>query len=141
MPDDVVEEGLEYILETAFTELQLVPASFYMGLCEDEVLETDGLADLTELAAANGYDRSGYAVASDDTDFTEAATGTNDRKVTTTTETFTCAGASWNGALYAFLGTTTDDAGKLICGAVLSSERFLDPGDTLQVSFVITLTG
>jgi len=139
MPDDVVEEGLEYILETAFTELQNVPANFYMGLCEDEVLETDGLADLTELAVANGYAR--QLIASDDTDFTEAGTGTNDRKVTTTTETFTCAGASWNGALYAFLGTTVDDTGKLICGAALSSERFLDPSDTLQVSFVITLTG
>ena len=139
MPDDVVEEGLEYILETAFTEVQSVPANFYMGLCEDEVLETDGLADLTELAVANGYAR--QTIASDGTDFTEAGVGTNDRKVTTTTETFTCAGASWNGALYAFLGTTSDDSGKLICGAALSSERFLDPSDTLQVSFVITLTG
>jgi len=138
MPNDVVEEGLEYILETAFTEVQNVPANFYMGLCEDEVLETDGLADLTELAVADGYAR--QTIASDDTDFTEAATGTNDRKVTTSTETFTATGA-WNGALYAFLGTTVDDTGKLICGAELSTERFLQNGDTLQVSFVITLTG
>ena len=138
MPDDVVEEGLEYILETAFTEAQNVPANFYMGLCEDEVLETDGLGDLTELAAANGYER--QLIASDDTDFTEAGTGTNDRKVTTSTETFTATGA-WNGALYAFIGTTADDSGKLICGAALSVERFLVNDDTLQVSFVITLTG
>jgi len=138
MPDDVVEEGLEYILETAFTEAQNVPANFYMGLCEDEVLETDGLGDLTELAVANGYER--QLIASDDTDFTEAGTGTNDRKVTTSTETFTATGA-WNGALYAFIGTTADDSGKLICGAALSVERFLVNGDTLQVSFVITLTG
>jgi len=139
MPDDVVEEGLEYILETAFTEAQGVPVNFYMGLCEDEVLETDGLADLTELAVANGYAR--QTIASDAADFTEAGAGTNDRKVTTSTETFTCSSSSWNGALYAFLATTIDDSGKLICGAALSSERFLDPSDTLQVSFVITLTG
>jgi len=138
MPDDVVEEGLEYILETAFTEAQVVPANFYMGLCEDEVLETDGLADLTELAVANGYAR--QTIASDNVDITEAATGTNDRKITTSTETFTATGA-WNGALYAFIGTTVDDSGKLICGAALSVERFLVDGDTLQVSFVITLTG
>lgn len=138
MPDDVVEEGLEYILETAFTEAQAVPASFYMGLCEDEVLETDGLADLTELAVAGGYAR--QTIASDNVDITEAGTGTNDRKITTSTETFT-ATDTWNGALYAFIGTTSDDAGKLICGAALSVERFLVNGDTLQVSFVITLTG
>jgi len=138
MPDDVVEEGLEYILETAFTEAQVVPANFYMGLCENEVLETDGLADLTELAVANGYAR--QTIASDNVDITEAATGTNDRKITTSTETFTATGA-WNGALYAFIGTTVDDSGKLICGAALSVERFLVDGDTLQVSFVITLTG
>lgn len=138
MPDDVVEEGLEYILETAFTEAQVVPANFYMGLCEDEVLETDGLADLTELAVANGYAR--QTIASDNVDITEAGTGTNDRKITTSTETFT-ATAAWNGALYAFLGTTIDDTGKLICGAALAAERFLQNGDTLQVSFVITLTG
>jgi len=138
MPDDVVEEGLEYILETAFTEVQSVPVNFEVGLCEDEVLETDGLTDLTELAEADGYDR--QQVASDGTDFTEASTGTNDRKVTTKTVTFTATG-TWNGALYAFMGTTGDDAGKLICGAALSVERFLVNGDTLQVSFVITLTG
>lgn len=138
MPNDVVEEGLEYILETAFTELQSVPANFYLGLCEDEVQETDGLADLTELAVADGYAR--QTIASDDTDFTEASTGTNDRKVTTTTETFTATG-TWNGALYTFLGTTNDDLGKLICGAALSTERFLVDGDTLQVSLVITLAG
>lgn len=139
MPNDVVEEGLEYILETAFTEAQNVPVNFYMGLCEDEVLETDGLVDLIELVVANGYAR--QTIASNNVDITEAGTGTNDRKITTSTETFTCNTASWNGALYAFLGTTIDDTGKLICGAALSSERFLDPGDTLQVSFVITLTG
>ena len=138
MPDDVVEEGLEYILETAFTEVQSVPASFYIGLCEDEVLETDGLGDLTELAVANGYAR--QTVDSDNVDFTEASAGTNDRKVTTATVTFTATG-TWNGALYAFMGTTNDDSGKLICGAALSVERFLVNGDTLQVSFVITLTG
>ena len=138
MPDDVVEEGLEYILETAFTEVQSVPANFYMGLCEDEVLETDGLADLTELAVAGGYER--QLIASDNVDITEAATGTNDRKITTSTETFT-ATDTWNGALYAFIGTTSDDSGKLICGAALSVERFLVNSDTLQVSFVITLTG
>lgn len=139
MSDEVVAEGLEYILETAFTEVQSVPANFYMGLCEDaSVAETDGLADLTELAVANGYARE--TVASDGTDFTEATTGTNDRKVTTTTETFTASG-TWNGAEHVFLGTTIDDSGKLICVAALSVERFLVNGDTLQVSIVMTLAG
>jgi hypothetical protein len=137
MPNDVVAQGLEYILETSFTEAQSVPANFYVGLCEDEVLETDGLADLTELSGG-GYSR--QTVASDNTDFTEASTGTNDRKITTKTVTFTATG-TWNGALYAFIATTIDDSGKLVCGVALSVERFLTDGDTLQISIVIIATG
>ena len=77
----------------------------------------------------------------DGTDFTEAATGTNDRKVTTKTVTFTASGGAWSGAVHTFMGTTTDDSGKLICAAALSTTRTLQDGDSLQVSIVITLAG
>ena len=139
MSNEVVSEGLEYMLETAFTEVQSVPVNFYIGLCEDAAIAEDAvLADLTELAVADGYARE--TVASDGTDFTEAATGTNDRKVTTKTVTFSASGA-WNGVEHTFMGTTIDDSGKLICAAALSVERFLVNGDSLQVSIIITLVG
>jgi len=139
MSDEVCQEGLQYILETAFTEEQSVPASFYLGLCEDaSIAEDASLADLTELAAADGYARN--TIASDGTDWASATTGTNDWKITSLTQTFTASG-TWNGATHTFLGTTTDDSGKLVLAAALSVERFLVSGDTLQVSIVLTATG
>jgi len=139
MSDEVCQEGLQYILETAFTEEQSVPASFYLGLCEDaSIAEDASLADLTELAVADGYARN--TIASDGTDWASATTGTLDWKITSLTQTFTSSG-TWNGATHAFLGTTIDDTGKLVLAVALSVERFLVSGDTLQVSIVLTVTG
>jgi hypothetical protein len=131
-------EGLQHALEVVYSEEQSVPAAYYIGLCEDAAVAEDAnLAGLTELAGS-GYSR--QAVNSDNTDFTSAAAGTNDRKVTTKTVTFTATG-TWNGAEHAFLATTVDDSGKLVAAAALSVERFLVNGDSLQVSIVLTLAG
>lgn len=139
MSDEYCEEGLQHLLEVVYTEEQSVPANYYIGLCEDaSVAEDDNLASLTELSG-NGYAR--QAVASDNTDFTSAATGTNDRKVTTKVVTFTASGGAWNGAVHAFLATTIDDSGKLVAVAALSVERTLQDEDSLQVSIVPTLAG
>jgi len=138
MSDEVVQEGLQYILETCFSDAQSPPANFYLGLCTDAVIEeTDNLAALTEVAGT-GYAR--QTIASDSIDFTSATTGTNDRKVTTTEETFT-AGDTWTGAIHAFLATSIDGSGKLILATALSATRTLENGDTLKVSIVITLAG
>lgn len=138
MAAEVHTEGLQFLLEVALSEEQSVPANFYMGLATDASLdEADGLSDLTEVSGA-GYSR--QTVASNNTDFTSAATGTNDRKTTTATQTFTATG-DWTGANTVFLGTTSDNSGKLICSAPLSATRELVNTDTLQVALEITLTG
>lgn len=139
MSDEYCEEGLQHLQEVAYNEIQSVPVNYYIGLCEDaSVAENANLAGLTELSG-NGYARE--AVASDNTDFTSASTGTNDRKVTTKTVTFTASGGAWNGAVHAFLATTIDDTGKLVAVAALSTTRTLQDGDSLQVSIVLTLAG
>lgn len=138
MSDEYCAEGLQHLLEVAYSEEQSVPAIYYIGLCEDDsVAEDANLAGLTELAGG-GYSR--QAVNSDNTDFTSAGTGTNDRKQTTKVVTFSATGA-WNGVPHAFLATTIDDSGKLVAAAALSVERFLVNGDSLQVSMVLTLAG
>lgn len=139
MSDELCTEGLQFLLEAAFSEEQSVPANFYIGLCTDaSVAEDAALADLIELSG-NGYAR--QTVASDNTDFTSAGAGTNDRKVTTKTVTFTASGGAWSGAVHAFLATTIDDTGKLIAAAALSTTRTLQDGDSLQVSMVLQLNG
>jgi hypothetical protein len=138
MAAEVHTEGLQFLLEVAFSEEQSVPASFYIALATDVSLaEGAALTDITEVSGS-GYAR--QAVTSNNTDFTSAATGTNDRKTTTSTETFTATGA-WTGAKTVYLATTSDDTGKLIMSAPLSQTRTLANTDTLQVALELTLTG
>lgn len=138
MAADVHQEGLQYILETAFSEEQSVPANFYMGLCTDASLaETASLGDQTEVSGT-GYAR--QAVASTSVGFVSASTGTNDRKVTTIEVTFT-AGGTWTGAKTAFLATTVNDTGKLIASEQLSGTITLVDNGTLSHSFELTGAG
>jgi len=138
MAAELHTEGLQFLLEVAFSEEQSVPANFYIGLATDASLAEDAaLTDLTEVSGT-GYAR--QSVASNNTDFTSATHGTNDRKTTTKSVTFT-AGGTWTGANTAFLATTSDNTGKLICSAPLSQTRTLVNTDTLSFDFQIALTG
>ena len=132
-------EGLQFLLEVAFSEEQSVPANFHVGLATDASLaENASLASLTEVSGS-GYAR--QAVASDNVDITSAAAGTNDRKVTTKTVTFTATG-TWTGANTVFLcSVASGTAGKLIASAPLSATRTLHNGDTLQVAVEVQLNG
>lgn len=138
MAAEIHTQGLQFLLEVTFSEEQSVPANFYIGLATDTSLaESATLASLTEVSGT-GYER--QTVASNNTDFTSASTGTNDRKITSKTVTFTATG-TWTGAKTVFLATTVDGTGKLIASAQLSTTRTLVSGDTLTVSIVITITG
>ena len=138
MAAELHTEGLQYILEAAFSEVQVPPANFYMGLATDASLaEGATLASLTEVSGT-GYAR--QTVPSSAAGFTSATTGTGDRKLTTSIETFT-AGGNWTGANTVFLATTIDGTGKLIASAPLSTTRTLANGDTLQVAIEIDLAG
>ena len=138
MAADWHAEGLQWLLEAAFSEEQSVPANFYIGLATDASLaETASLGDQTEVSGTS-YAR--QAVASSAVGFISAATGTNDRKVTTAEVTFT-AGGTWTGAVTAFLATTIDDSGVLIASTQLSETRTLLINNTLSFKFELTQTG
>ena len=138
MAAELHTEGLQFLLEVDFSEEQSVPENFYIGLATDESLAEDAtLVDITEVS---GTDYARIAVASNSTDMTSAAAGTNDRKVTTKSVVFT-AGGTWTGAKTVFLATSSDGAGKLIASAPLSTERILNSGSTLTVAMSITLAG
>ncbi len=136
---DLHTEGLQFLLEVAFSEEQTVPANFYMALGSDgDPTEGEGLADITELTG-NGYAR--QLVASDNTDMVTSAAGTGDYKVTTKTVTFTASGGAWTAANVVYLATTVDNTGKLIASATISPARTLQDQDTLDVSLIIQLNG
>ena len=135
-------EGLQFVLEAAFSEAQAVPVNFYIGLATDASLaENAALADLTELSG-NGYAR--QAVPSSAVGFVSAGTGTNDRQVTTAAVMFTASGGNWATAYTAFLTTVVSGtAGKLIGSGPINSGagRQIDDGEAFEVELVLTLTG
>lgn len=138
MAAELHTDGLQFILEVTFTEEQSVPANYYIGLATDASLsETANLGDQTEVSGT-GYER--QAVASGNVDITSAAAGTNDRKATTKTVTFT-AGGTWTDANTYFLATTVNDSGVLIASGPLSETRQLEDTDTLTIAIQIDLTG
>ncbi len=138
MAAELHTEGLQYLLEVAFSEEQSVPANFYIGLATDATAsEDDSLSDLTEVTGT-GYAR--QTVASNSTDITSASAGTADRKITIKEVTFTATG-TWDGAKTVFLATTVNDTGKLIASSPLSTTLTLNNNDTLKLALEITLTG
>jgi len=131
-------EGLQWLLEVAFSEEQSVPANFYCGLCTDASLaETASLGDQTDVT---GTGMARQAVASTAVGCVSASAGTNDRKITTIEVTFT-AGGTWTGAKTAFLATTADDTGVLIASEQLSGTITLVDNGTLKHQFELTVAG
>ena len=141
MAAEITQQGLRYMLEAAFSEETVVSDAVYLALVSDTgVKESDTISDLTEVATpgAEGYTR--QTVATSDVGFTTSDAGSNDWMVTTTTETFTCAG-TWKVA-GAVVMVTSDygTAGvKLIGSTDLGTARTLTSGDSLQVAMQLKL--
>lgn len=125
MGAEIHTEGLAYLLGL------ITAGNLSIGLATDASLAEDAtMTSLTEVSGI-GYER--QTVSS----LTPAGTGTNDRKVTTNTVTFT-AGGNWTGAKTVFVVTSTN---KLLASAPLSTTRTLISGDTLQIAIEIDLIG
>jgi len=136
-------EGRQWIQEVCFTEQQSVPTNFYVGLCTDiSILENAALSDLTELTddPDTGYER--FPLLSSTSGWTSAATGSNDRKVTSSTITFTCdgTGLTWTKAYHWFLATTIDDSGKLVMSGPLNSGSGTAVVEGTPLTFSIVFT-
>jgi hypothetical protein len=141
MAAEIHTEGLQYLLEVAFSEVQSVPDNFYVGLATDsELAENASLGDQTELSG-NGYAR--FAVPSTAVGWVSAATGTSDRKVTSLTLLFSASGGAWSLAKTAFLATSIDDSGKLLASAPINggSGYTLADGENYECEFELTLAG
>jgi len=141
MAAEIVKQGLQYMLEVAFSEEAVVSDNFYLALVSDSgIAESDTISDLTEVAApgADGYAR--QAVATSDVGFTSSDAGSNDWMVTTTTETFTATGTWKSAGAVVMVSSDVATAGvKMIAAADLSTTRSLVNGDSLQVAMQLKL--
>lgn len=132
-------EGREYMLKVAFSEEESVPAAFYVGLATDAAPGEDtSVADLTELSDS-GYAR--QTVDSNDTDCVVTTTGTNDKKVTMATVTFSnSSGGAWTAANIAFLTDKSDDSGLLIASVPIPDAPLaIGDGSSVSVPFQLQL--
>lgn len=131
----VYTEGLTFFGETALSEAQSVPASFYLGLGTGALPTlAQGLADITEVSGT-GYAR--QAIASNNTDIVTSADG-NYMKFTCSEETFTGGAGGWTEADYAFLCTVSSGtSGKLLAAVDLSTPQTLGENDLLKVTFAV----
>lgn len=131
-------EGIQFFFELA-NGLQSKPANYYIGFCEQAeaaIPANASLGDLTELTG-NGYAR--QAVAADSAGMVSAAYGTNGRKLTTVTVTFTASGGAWNLAKTMFLATSADDSGKLIATNPINAGSGIALADGQSYDVAMTL--
>lgn len=102
----LVNEGENRLLNLILNQLAQ-DATWYLGLYEDssEPGETATLAGLTEQAGGTGYARIALTLAS----FSIA-----DDIATYAQQTFTASGGAWGNQYGYFIGTTSDNTGKLL---------------------------
>ena len=132
-------------LLAAFFQGASAPASFFLALVTDATApgpDTNTLADLTEIAAGNGYTAGGIAIAKNTTDFpTSTEDDANDKGIIGLKDIkFIANGgpipASGNGARYAVLtgpGATVSSR-KVYLWIDLVSARTVSDGQELRIN-------
>lgn len=129
-------------------EVGAQPASFFLALVTDATIpgpDTDTMADLTEIAAGNGYVAGGEALARDATDFPTSTEddGGNKGVVGLRDIIFTASGGpipdTGDGARYAVLtdDNVTISSRKVYLWFDLLSEKVLSDTQELQINGMI----
>lgn len=136
--------GKKMVLDTYF-RAAAAPTNFYLALCTSAstpTADTNTFADMTEIAAGNGYTAGGISVARNSTDFdtlTEDDTG-DLAKIQLKDESWTASGgplpSSGGGARWAILtdDNATQSARQIIYYWDLASDRSVSVGQTLTLA-------
>jgi len=109
------------------------PTTFYLRLFNDTPAETDTLADLTGEPSTFGY--AACEITRDASGWPTLALDSGDYMATSSEETFSASGGSWGPVTYAVLATTSNNTGKLVAYAALSTSRTLANGESLKVVY------
>ena len=140
----LLDQGEENILDVYFRGAT-APTSFYMALLTAAPAETATIAGVTEARTpgANGYQR--QILARNTTDWPALALNSGDDRVTSIQRTFGPAtGSAWTAATHLAIVTTasgtTSPATLLVAAVDLSSTRTRQIGDSLAVTYSLTLS-
>ncbi len=128
----LADEGEQLFLDVVLRGAT-APANTYLRLYNDTPAETDTLSTLTGEPSGSGY--SAQALTSNATGWPALALDSGDYMAASATKTFTAAGGTIGPVTYLVLATTSDNTGKLVSYAPLSTSRTLNDGDSLQVTY------
>jgi hypothetical protein len=132
----LLDEGEQMVLDV-FLRGATAVSSFYLGLCNSTPGETDTLNTLSNEASGNGYAR--IAIEHSNVGWPTLALDSGDFMATSKTVSFLATSNSIGPVTSAFLCTSSDNTGKLIATAALSTTRTLANTDTLQVTYRVKL--
>lgn len=131
------DEGEQNILDS-YLRAQNTPTAFYLRLANDTLADADTLSSVVNEVSGTGY--AAVQLARNTTDWPTLAVTGNGYRATSKTVTFTnSGGTAWTAATVAYVGTSTDNSGRLVISAPLSTSRTLQPSDSLDVSIALGL--
>lgn len=139
--NNLADEGEQAFLDV-FLRGATAPTQFYVGLSDSSTpCSITDTATLTTASAGepstNGYAR--QLIERNSTGWPTLGLDSGDYMATSSTETFSASGGSWGPVYCVFLGTTSDNTGKHISYAPLSTARTLASGESLQVTYKVKL--
>ena len=132
----LADEGEYSFLQTYFRGVD-VPNLFYLRLCGENLSESSTLATIAGEPSGSGY--APIALTVGITDFPTLEQISGDWSVVSKQVIWTASGGSIGPFNTAYLATTSDNTGKLICYFSLARERTLSDGATFTLSIRITM--
>lgn len=141
VPNALANEG-EYIIEDVMFRGNTAPTQYYLRLYNTTPALTSTLSTLStyEPSTANGYNPANQGITRDSTGWPLVPQLVSSHyEITSKTVTITASGGSVGPVTYAALATSSDNTGKLMAYAALSTTRTLSSGDSLQMTYKIRL--
>lgn len=135
--NSLADEGEHFVLDEFF-RAATAPTQFFIRLTNTVLSDTSTLTT----ASAGEPSTNGYAaqlVERSATGWPSLALDSGDYQLTSSEETFNATGGSWGPVDRAFLGTTSNNTGKLIAYATLSQARTLANGESLKITYRVKL--
>ena len=135
----LVDEGEKMAVDVLFRKRDseyFAGDFFYLGMYKGTVVEATTLATIpNEPAAAFGYSRVAIERSLVGFPTLEQDPSDNNWRVVSKEITYTASGGNIGPVNGAFLGTSSDDTGVLICAVAAGTERTIIAGDQSKISF------
>jgi hypothetical protein len=137
--NSLTQEGAEAFLETFFrNNSSYAPTEFYIRLCNYTPSIISTLSSISNEPTTGGYaaqllERSTIGFPTKD------ITSGGNYRLTSKIISFTASGADIGTVTNAYIGTTSNNTGKLIAFRALSMSRMIKDGDTMTIQIKIDL--